>query len=242
MKLKELRLLLADVLKDSEFYAKTYFAGGCVRDFLINADAPVRDADLAVALPHGGIELARYLHAKIGTSEPIIHRSFGTATSNWQGIQLDFALTRSETYTPGSRHPRVSFATLEQDSARRDFMVNALYQKVSGGNILDPTGKGLADLQNRLIRTVADPDSSFQEDPLRILRALRFTALPDFTIEPATLASLLRHFELIQKLSARKRQEELRRLRETLGEESTRRLRDLIGDAIMDRLLSNSLA
>lgn len=212
MNLVELRLLLAESIQGTDFAACTYFAGGCLRDELLGRQVAQLDADIAVELHQGGIRLARYLQQLLPTSEPEIHRGFGTASSRYEDVQLDFVMTRSESYPPGSRHPRVKFANLEQDCQRRDFTVNALYQELLSGKILDPCERGLQDLKLRLIRTVREPGQSFAEDPLRMLRALRFAVVLGLELEPAALAAIRQNAHLTATLSRRRCRNELDRL------------------------------
>lgn len=212
MNLVELRLLLAESIQGTDFAGRTYFAGGCVRDDLLGRQVTQLDADIAVELPTGGIRLARYLQQVLPSSEPEIHRGFGTASSLYEGVQLDFVMTRSETYAPGSRHPRVQFASLAKDCQRRDFTVNALYQELLSGKILDPCSRGLQDLEDRLLRTVREPGPSFVEDPLRLLRALRFAVVLGFNIDASTLAGIRQNAHLIATLSRKRCRNELDRL------------------------------
>ncbi|MBW6514237.1 MAG: CCA tRNA nucleotidyltransferase [Candidatus Syntrophosphaera sp.] len=212
MKLEELRQLLAENIRGLEFDGTTYFAGGCVRDLHLGRPAEVKDVDIAVELPDGGIRLAVFLQEYLPTPEPEYHSRFGTASSRFQGVQLDFAMTRSEVYIPGNRFPRVEFAELTADCLRRDFTVNALYQDVMSGWIVDPSGKGIADIMSNLIRCVRDPILSFQEDPLRLLRALRFAAVLGFDIESDTYEALKDNAPLVLSLSQRRCQDEQARL------------------------------
>ena len=213
MKLEELRQLLADATRDTNFAGRCYFAGGCVRDQLLGRSRQVGDADIAVELPRGGIALARWLAQRFSAPAPTTHPAFGTAKLELKGVQLEFVMTRGECYTEGNRFPRVRFAPLGEDCRRRDFTVNALYQRISDAEVLDPCALGLQDLQNRLIRCVRDPRESFREDPLRLLRALRFAAVLDFELEPQTLAAIGDLAPLASQLSRTRCQSELERLR-----------------------------
>lgn len=165
MNREELLQLLASATHGSKFEGLCYFAGGCVRDLLLGRSSQALDADIAVELPAGGISLARFLAQKYNASDPEIHPRFGTAKLELEGIQLEFVMTRSESYRLGNRFPRVRFASLTKDCLRRDFTVNALYQRISDTSILDPCSLGLKDLENRLIRCVGDPEKSFREYP-----------------------------------------------------------------------------
>lgn len=100
MTLTELRELLAQAIKDTEFESHTYFAGGCVRDFLLNPETTIIEADIAVELPEGGIKLAYFLQEKFNTTAPVIHKSFGTAKMTINNIKIELVMTRSEKYPP----------------------------------------------------------------------------------------------------------------------------------------------
>ncbi len=208
MKLEELRLKLAAATLDTRFAGHCYFAGGCVRDLLLGRSDQVLDADIAVELPGGGIALARFLAREFALPEPRFHASFGTAKLALDEVPLEFVMSRGESYQPGNRFPRVRFASLSTDCRRRDFTVNALYQRISDAGILDPCSLGLADLQNRLIRCVRDPRESFEEDPLRLLRALRFAAVLDFELEAQTWSAIGEQAHLVGQLSRSRRQNE----------------------------------
>lgn len=201
MKTEELRLLLASATQDSKFSGLCYFVGGCVRDQLLKRSAHVLDADIAVELPGGGIALARFMADKLGIPAPQVHPRYGTAKLALNDIELEFAMTRGESYLPGNRFPQVKFVPLAEDCRRRDFTVNALYQRIADAQIFDPGSWGLKDIENRLIRCIREPRDSFQEDPLRLLRALRFAATLDFEIEALTLEAMTEFAPLVVSLS-----------------------------------------
>lgn len=242
MRLSELRELLIPALQGTRFAGKARFAGGCVRDFLLDPQCEVRDADISVELPSGGILLAEHLRASLSAAPPLIYPEFGTASCMFEGVQLDFAMTRAERYHPGSRHPRVRFAPLQTDCLRRDFTVNALYQDIVGGEVLDPCGKGFDDLRAKIVRTVRDPRQSFSEDPLRLLRALRFAAVLGFRIEDSALLAARECAPLVASLSRKRREDELRRLRTTANEAGLIVWRDLCRNLKLDAHLKLDLS
>ncbi len=241
MKLEELRQLLAKATRETQFAGRCYFAGGCVRDQLLERVGALLDADIAVELPAGGIALARFLAQKLGLTEPRTHPAFGTAKLELKGVPLEFVMTRSERYLPGNRFPRVRFAPLSDDSRRRDFTVNALYQRIGDAAILDPCALGLKDLQNRLIRCVRDPRKSFQEDPLRLLRALRFAAVLDFDLEPQTYAAIGDLAPLASRLSRARCQSEIERLKSVASPLQLERWENLAQDTGIREILSNKI-
>lgn len=242
MKLEELRLLLAEATVNSKFWGKCYFAGGCVRDQLLGRSDQVLDADIAVELSRGGIALARFLAGRYAVSEPKAHPAFGTAKLTLEGIQLEFVMTRSERYQPENRFPRVSFAPLSADCLRRDFTVNAFYQRISDADILDPCTLGQQDLHNRLIRCVRNPHTSFKEDPLRLLRALRFAAVLDFELEAQTLAAIRDLAPLVRQLSQARCQSEKERLNSVASPQQLDRWQDLAKSTGIGDHLPNTIA
>lgn len=186
--LEELRQNLYAVIKDTEFEACSYFAGGCVRDELLGRQT--NDIDITVELPDGGIRLAEFLYKQGLTSKPEIYKQFGTALIFWHKLKLELVMTRKESYRAKSRKPEVAFGTLLEDVLRRDFTINALLMRISDGEILDLSGNGVNDLKTKYIRATSEPEVLFKEDPLRIMRAIRFAVTLDFVVESATLSNL----------------------------------------------------
>lgn len=167
--------------------------GGYVRDYYLNrlrADAP---ADLDFVTLGPGVRLAEAVAADLGeAAHLVVYKQFGTAHITWEGLDIEFVGARRESYARDSRKPIVEDGTLEDDQRRRDFTINALSWSLNEGDfglLLDPFG-GIRDLQARLIRTPLDPEITFSDDPLRMLRAARFAAQLGFDIEPVTLAGM----------------------------------------------------
>jgi poly(A) polymerase len=143
---------------------------------------------------------------------------FGTIGAIFGDDNVEITTYRSESYTPGSRKPQVAFGTsLEGDLARRDFTINAMARPALAGpegmegDLVDPFG-GRADLAAHVVRAVGDPDERFAEDPLRLLRAVRFAAQFDFTIEPATWAAIRRNADLLRTISAERIAQEVNKM------------------------------
>lgn len=165
------------------FAGKTFVAGGFVRDKVMGLTS--HDIDLVVEKENGGIELAKVIGEKIGR-EPVVYERFGTAMISLRGvvhnglsldgIDIECVHTRKETYTPGSRKPETTFGTLMDDVMRRDLTINSLVMDIMTGAILDLTGRGFIDILNKTIDTTGDADEIFREDPLRMIRAVRFLA------------------------------------------------------------------
>lgn len=187
-----------------------YLVGGSVRDLLLGRP----NLDLDLALEGDAIALARELAASI-EGRLTSHRRFGTATVRGQAFALDLAMTRTETYARPGALPSVRPAGLRQDLARRDFTVNAMALGLSGpdeGSVVDPCG-GQSDLERGLIRVLHQ--ASFQDDPTRILRALRYAGRLGFRLEPRTQDLLRRDLSFLDTISgARLRRELILVLRE----------------------------
>lgn len=197
--LKNIIELIANRIKSSEFENNTYLVGGYVRDLLLNND--LNDLDFVVNLPQGGIALANFLYRERLCSKPVIYKRFGTAMVQIGEHKVEFVMTRSENYREKDRHPEVTFTNLNNDAFRRDFTINALYYDISNKTILDVTQLGINDLKKKIIRASSNPDIIFQEDPLRILRAIRFAARLDFTIEETTKQGITRWKDCLQYIS-----------------------------------------
>jgi poly(A) polymerase len=168
-----------------EVRAKAWIVGGYVRDKLLGRAHP----DLDVVVEDGrGLELAKRF-AELAGARLVMFERFGTAQVSLPGHIVELVSARAESYATGSRKPDVRPATLDDDLRRRDFTVNALVMDF-GGRVHDPLDKGLADLQARVLRTPADPERTFGDDPLRMLRAIRFAAQLGFTLAPDVLPAM----------------------------------------------------
>lgn len=189
----EIRNRLKTLISDTEFEDRVFFVGGCCRDDLMGCE--IKDIDISVALPDGGIRLAQWLHSEGYTAaEPAVFPGFHTAKfrlSDYPAIELESVQTRKESYPDrDSRNPVTSYGTHEEDCMRRDLTVNSLYQNVSTEEIVDFTGRGLDDIRDRIIRTPGDPYRTYDEDPLRILRCVRFAARFGWKIETETFEAM----------------------------------------------------
>ena len=170
----------------SELGARAWIVGGYVRDTLLGRPHP----DLDIVVEGGlGFELARRFAELAGAAEPVIFERFGTAQVTLPGHLVEFVSARRESYGPDSRKPLTQDATLDEDIRRRDFTVNTLLMDFDG-NIQDPLGRGLADLEARVLQTPADPMQTFNDDPLRMLRAIRLAAQLEFELAPALLPAM----------------------------------------------------
>ncbi|MEZ4886043.1 MAG: HD domain-containing protein [Chitinophagales bacterium] len=189
----------------------TYIVGGYVRDLLLNR--PCKDIDIVCV--GSGIELAKRAAQKIdGATNVSVFKNFGTAQFRVNDVDLEFVGARKESYQRNSRKPIVEDGTLEDDQNRRDFTINALaisLNKENYGNIVDPFN-GLEDLENKTIRTPLDPDITFSDDPLRMMRAIRFSAQLRFRIESETLQAISDNKDRIKIISYERISTELNKI------------------------------
>lgn len=208
----------------TEWENKVFIAGGYVRDFLMGKDP--KDLDLMIDSPNGGIEFANWITRKVGSykegSNPVVFPRFGTAKFNLGDVShngqdigsmdIEAVMPRSEKYTAGSRKPEVGFASLKGDAERRDLTVNALFKNISTGEILDLTGKGMHDIQKGIIRTPLEPSQTFTDDPLRMLRVVRFYAKYGWTIPTNIVKALKANAKQLENISPERIQEELNKM------------------------------
>lgn len=166
--------------------------GGTVRDLILNR--PLGDYDFVTE--GSGLALAEGVAERLGKGAGVVlFRNFGTAQVHYRGLELEFVGARRESYHADSRKPLVEEGTFEEDEARRDFTINALSITLNGphaGTLNDPFG-GLQELHTRTIRTPLDPDVTFSDDPLRMMRAVRFATQLDFQIADETKASITKN-------------------------------------------------
>lgn len=195
----------------TELGVDTYAVGGYVRDKLLGR--PTKDIDIVCV--GSGIELAK-LSAKKFPSKPrvVVFKNFGTAMFKVNDLEVEFVGARKESYDRNSRKPVVENGTLEDDQNRRDFTINALaisVNKEDFGTMIDPFG-GLQHLKEKIIKTPLAPDITFSDDPLRMMRAIRFATQLDFTIEPESLAAIERNAERLNIISQERITEELNKI------------------------------
>lgn len=189
---------------------RSYVIGGYVRDHLLGR--PCKDIDIVVE--GRGIDLARAFAEDIGSDGFSFFENFGTAMVMHEDFQVEFVGARKESYRRESRKPIVEEGTLEDDQVRRDFTINALSISLNEddyGMLGDPFG-GLEDLRAGIIRTPTDPDVTFSDDPLRMMRAIRFSTQLGFFIEDQTYASITRNKDRITIVSQERVTEELNKI------------------------------
>lgn len=188
-----------------------YVIGGYVRDIFLNR--PSKDIDIVTL--GSGIDLATALTKRLGKGAYLsVFKNFGTAQVKYKNLEIEFVGARKESYNRNSRKPVVENGTLADDQNRRDFTINALaicLNKKHFGELIDPFG-GLTDLENKIIRTPLDPDITFSDDPLRMMRAIRFATQLGFRIEDGTLEAITRNAERINIISKERIIDELNKI------------------------------
>src|SRR5689334_14039934 len=201
----------------SQLSIKAWLIGGFVRDKIM--ERPTHEVDMDIVCLGDGIELAR---ATAALFSPVPHvnffKTFGTAQINIEqgneSFDIEFVGARKESYRSNSRKPEVEAGTLEDDQQRRDFTINALgisLNEENYGELLDPFG-GLNDIENKIIRTPMEPDRTFSDDPLRMMRGIRFATQLNFTIEAATYRGIKENVHRISIVSKERIADELTKI------------------------------
>lgn len=211
-------------IKNTEYENKVYLAGGGVRDELLGKN--VKDIDLLIDINNGGILFAEWICKKHRIykkgSNPIIFPKFGTAKFNLKNvtykgydlsdIDIECVMPRKEKYHEGSRNPDVENGTLKDDVDRRDFTVNSLLKNLSNDEILDLTGLGKSDIKRGIVRTPLNPDIIFSDDPLRMLRAIRFTVKYNWDLPLFMIKSLKNNANKLRTISEERITSELNKM------------------------------
>lgn len=194
-----------------ELGLEAYVIGGYVRDIFLNRHSK----DIDIVAVGSGIELAKAVARKLGKRATLsVFKNFGTAQVKAGDLELEFVGARRESYSHDSRKPIVEDGTLEDDQNRRDFTINALalcLNKDRYGELIDPFG-GLDDMEDLIIRTPLDPDITFSDDPLRMMRAVRFATQLGFFIDPDTFDAIIRNRERISIISKERIVDELNKI------------------------------
>lgn len=187
---------------------EVYVVGGYVRDIFLGRHS----ADIDFVTVGSGIELARAVAERLGQKKRLtVYANYGTAQIKHHHLELEFVGARRESYTRDSRNPIVEDGTLDDDQKRRDFTINAMAICLNSGRygeLVDPFG-GIADLASRTIRTPLDPDVTFSDDPLRMMRAIRFATQLEFDILPSTFDGIKRNAARIDIISKERINDEL---------------------------------
>jgi len=191
---------------------ETYLIGGFVRDFLLNKK---ESKDIDIVAIGSGIEIAKSVQRELPNAGKIqIFKNYGTAMFIWEGIVLEFVGARKESYSKESRNPIVEKGTLENDQNRRDFTINAIAISLNSsdfGKILDPFN-GFDDIKNGVIKTPLNPNKTYSDDPLRMLRAVRFASQLNFKIEKKSLNSIFENKDRIEIISKERVVDEINKI------------------------------
>lgn len=177
-----------------------YIVGGYVRDLLMQRKAPT---DIDFVTEQSGIELAKAVGKELGDLKVSVFKTYGTAMIKYKDLDLEFVGARKESYSEDSRKPAVETGTLEDDQKRRDFTVNALaisLNEENFGELIDPFN-GREDMQNKILRTPLEPAQTYSDDPLRMMRAIRFASVLHFNIEENSLEAIKQEAERIKIVS-----------------------------------------
>lgn len=194
-----------------EMEASAFVIGGWVRDIILNR--PCKDIDFVCI--GSGIELAERVAKKLGNGYHItIYKNFGTANIKYDDFEIEFVGARKESYSRDSRKPIIENGTLEDDQNRRDFTINALaisLSKINYGELIDPFG-GIKDLNSKIICTPLEPDITYSDDPLRMMRAIRFASQLNFTIEKKSFEAISKNNDRIKIISKERIADELNKI------------------------------
>jgi len=193
-----------------ELGVEVYVIGGYVRDLLL--ERPCKDIDIVVV--GNGPEIARKVAETLRVKKVSIFKHFGTAHFRYKDLDVEFVGARKESYQQDSRKPEVSTGTLKDDQDRRDFTINALaisLNEETYGDLLDPF-KGIEDLQKGIIRTPLDPVTTYSDDPLRMMRAIRFATQLDFKIESKSLQAIFEQSHRLAIISQERISEEVNKM------------------------------
>lgn len=211
-KYEGIRDALKEIIKGTQWEGHVFLVGGCVRDDMMHAE--IHDVDIALDTPNGGILFAQWLYdRRLSARKPILFEHFGTAKVRLKMYPhdiIDCVQTRKSRYIYEEEpKPEEYFGTIEEDALCRDLTINSLFLNVSTGELLDPTGHALSDIENHIIRTPNDPDISLRDNAMHILRTIRFAVKYGWHIDQPLLESMMRNTDIMKEATLRRMTNEL---------------------------------
>lgn len=212
---KEICDYLKRLTADTRWEGHIYTVGGCCRDAILGRE--IQDVDLAIDLPGGGVDFPMWLYERhLTAGKPVLFPKYCTSKFRLRAFpshELEAVQTRSEKYTKeNSRNPETVFGSLEEDCKRRDLTINSLYYDITNDSYLDLTGTGIDDIKNGIIRTPMAPDQTYDDDPVRILRTIRFASRYGWPIEPEALAAMKRNVHRLDIIKPERMHQEFDKL------------------------------
>jgi poly(A) polymerase len=212
---REIKEYIRQITEGTEWEGNIYTVGGCVRDEIMGSE--IKDIDMCVTRQGGGVRFAEWLHQNNYTTNSVtLYPNYGTAMLHLKAfpdVELEFVQTRKEKYVDHTcRNPETAFGSMGEDCMRRDLTINALYSSISTGEIIDITGKGIDDIKHHVVRTPNDPDVIYDDDPLRILRCIRFASRYGWDIEEGTYAGMLRNIDRLSIITHERIRDELNKM------------------------------
>ena len=218
-KIKKLVKIIQESIKGTAFENHVFLVGGCVRDLLLKI--PCKDVDICVDIKNGGMLFANYMAMKhqcyVAGTNPVVFETYGTAkfqlykNEELKDIEIECVQTRKEQYHKESRNPDTVYGTIQEDAKRRDLTINSLYYNISTERVHD-YNNGLDDLVNKVIKTPTDPDITFNDDPLRILRVIRFSTRFGWGIEKNTWLGMVKNAHRIKIISQERISDEISKI------------------------------
>jgi len=197
----------------ADLQLKSYVIGGFVRDFLLQRNSNAKDIDIVTL--GNGIELAQKVAQLLPKKTKVqVFKTYGTAMFKFEDCDIEFVGARKESYSENSRNPKVTAGTLQDDQNRRDFTINALaisLNKDNFGSLLDPFN-GVSDLKSKILKTPLNPDITYSDDPLRMMRAIRFATQLHFTIEEKSLKAITKNAKRLEIITRERIVEELHKI------------------------------
>ncbi len=206
---------LQQLIQGTKWEGHLFAVGGCCRDEVLGHE--IKDLDLAVDLPLGGVGFANWLNKRRLTVErPLVFAKYSTAMfrlRKFRDEQIEIVQTRSGKYLRNrDASPADAFGSIEEDAVRRDLTINSLYRNISTGELIDFTGKALYDIAHKKLRTPVDPNLTFEDDPIRILRCIRFSCTLGWNLDRATIEAMKLHAAGLEEASRERIRGEILRI------------------------------